>query len=328
MARRTQAARRFLSPVHVATIAVAVAAADAQVAGQDAIPRHAFFPDGYQFEYFLDLEALRENEFWDGIERDMFVRSMLRMLEREGHLYVDDVDRVWGARVETAEREVDVLFLEGTDGLALPDPIDGFEQVTIADKPALRTTGGAPQLWLVPSPGTRVVGPEDHLRAAADEPSPTGTADPDLRALVADYPALAYLVTIRGDRTREDWESGVVPAEAWNDEDPLDALMLRLAVDDAGEIFVAATLRFARGTAGQKAARAEIEGFLAELEQREDFAAHAALLEGVELTEAGRELHITLQLGPPQQAGQKIVSSLFVYTTVAPDFIPTETGKD
>ena len=135
------------------------------VPAQQKLEARSFLPQHYQAEFFADLEAMRECEFLDGLERSMALRMLKSMLRNNTGIDVGDLHRV---RITSCDRGggetgeagiVRVTILEGSKELVLPDASDGRGRAEFAGLPVLREQGLAvDMLWVSPQPGLLVMG--------------------------------------------------------------------------------------------------------------------------------------------------------------------------
>ena len=87
---------------------------------QQKLDARSFLPEHYQAELFADLDAMRECEFFDGIERSAMFRMVSSMARSNSGIDVNDLTRVrLVTRVERAtldERHPERTEVLGADG--------------------------------------------------------------------------------------------------------------------------------------------------------------------------------------------------------------------
>ena len=73
-------------------IAATLAALAPMTRGQEPeLGPRSFFPPDYTGETYVDLEALRDTDLWDGLQRQMVVRMALAEFRRSYGFALDDV---------------------------------------------------------------------------------------------------------------------------------------------------------------------------------------------------------------------------------------------
>lgn len=297
-----------------------------------------FLPNGYQSELFFDLAAMRENELWDGIERNLMLRPFFSMTERAAFVEREDVDRVRVAFVYTGTppRKQSVTVLEGNESLRLPDvgELDEFEEFSIGEHRGLLHRREAVDLmfemdengewqeappleaetilWLNPRQGLRVFGPEEILQPILEGTQQGGKAHPGLRGIRPEPGrTLARIVEVRGDKTRAEWEEDLpIPEDWWVEEDPVEWMSLSLSERDDGTVVATGRLHFAQGTAGLALMQEKLEGKLTEVRDNPRLKPIHKYLEPLDLAQRERDLVATYELGAAREAGKLLGSSM------------------
>ena len=318
----------------------------ASLCAQEAVEPKSFFPENYESEYFIDLAAMRDNEFLDGVERNLLIRPLLKMVEREVLLELEDVDRIRAGQVRTGTppRTWIVLVFEGTEALSLPDAagMEHHEEVEIGKHRALRQKTNPrgsmafdetveegedrrlreipnpepeTMLWVYPRAGTRVLGPAEILTPILEGEQDGGERHPDMRAFPPGTgKTLAHFTEVRAGKSRAEWGDGSpFPDEWWVDDDPIDRWSLRLAEQADGHVVFTGTLDFAEGGAGLDFVQGELEDGLNEVREDPRYAPLAKHLDGLTIERRDRELVVTLDLGPAREAGKSLGGNLTPY---------------
>lgn len=303
-------------------LALAIAPAIAQTKTPDPLPpigARAFLPKDYVGEIFTDYERLRQLDLLGAMERQPMVRPLLDALADEFGATIDDLDRVRTAVVATSNSYHDnltVSIAEGPDlarrDLAAPwtarevGPFHGFG---LANAAAVRG-GGTVLFW--PRPGTAVQGHHELLQALATGTQPPGDASEELRWLRASDDVVLFQVafTRHCDLKLPFYEvvSLTLMQCDLSEERRGDYLggRFRLSVDADGNLWLAATWHFRKGSRAPLECEAAVERKLQRVHADPDKRRLREYIEGLELVRKPDEFTIRFALGEPRTAIRRV----------------------
>lgn len=302
---------------HVTRWTVAVLLAAGAIPAQRQLTARSFLPPDYNGEVRVEMARIVDSGMWDAVERSVFRLILAEFRSRMG-FDLADLDSVRFAtrmiRHEdgTSERR-GAWILEGTErvGVArMPDDRRARFAEESIDGIRYLTDGRGNEL-ISPRPGLLVVGQGDLVSAILRDDVRPGVPVPELQSLTAAPHTLALAAAIfPPPELRRPYDLSPFPADWFTDDDPPLALRIRLATDaDQGNVFLEMLVRFENGERGPARLEAELRGLPESLVAMDDtLKPVAALLAGLQLRTAERELFVTLPLGDdPEAAGNRIV---------------------
>lgn len=284
---------------------------------QQKLDARSFLPQHYQAEFFADLEAMRECEFLDGLERAYALRMLRSMLQSSSGIDANDLHRARIATLSLGDGEVDeagierVTILEGAEVLGLPEASETRTAAEVAGRQVLREAGyGSETLWVSPQPGLLVIGESALIEQCLQGERRGGVPHPDLMAITAVRTPLLHFAAARCGMDNGRWVKLMGFPEDWiTEEDPVETAVLRLELVE-GEMVASAELRFANGEKGPELFASGLREALGVLKAEPPLAPSAKVLEKVELAQPDGGLTLKLKLGSPREASQQVAQML------------------
>jgi len=292
----------------------------AQERPRDLGPR-SFFPAEYTFEAYADLEAMRDTDLWDLVERSYLAKTAFSRFRKEWGFRIADIRSVRNAGKILADpgdpkgagREAFVCVFQGSPRLCVPNPaaragwqflartaerIGEFD--VVREEPARATPAfPVPRLYLVPRPGCLVTGDDQLIRPVLLGQRRGGVISGELMALTAQRRPLAYVagsVPLPGTAAFERFRP--VDSEWLSEADPLRFYMIRLDYNEADETCkVVFTARFLHGTQGPRLFEDSVKAGLEPLRGTLGYRVMKSYLDKVRWRSEGRDLRGELSLG-------------------------------
>lgn len=301
-----------------AVIVAALAGLGIPAVGQETAPpsraRDYLLPH-HNVRGIVDLDALRETDFIDEVERALLYRTLRSMLRGQYGLDLSQLDRV-DATVRYREGTRDrpkverVVLLIGDARLRLP-PTDetGLEECQIEGLDARGETFRDRWTWVIPHPGLIVQADRAVLGPLLRREVRGGVPQPELMPWLSQPKSYALLAAARGDTDRDIWKEGLgLPPEAMHDADPIDGLQLRFGERKDEHFTLTATAWFERGNEGPPRLIAWLENLLEQGKASEEMALLRPWLERIKIEHEGREVTARLDLGTATQAGREFAT--------------------
>jgi hypothetical protein len=272
-----------------------------------------FFPPNYTVTMFIDYAAMRECGLLAMLERmPMFEGEQAQNAHQLGY-EADDVDRVFTVLdyKESSPRSrlglPMISVAETAPDVAPQQPDPRWQAVEIGGCRGFRSPQHLQQdttLW--PRPGIAVQGDHDMLEARCNDGRPAGGPHPDVRQLLAGERVLFQYAFGRFGRDIDKLCMTVGFMFPFHPDDPVDFVRLRAALDAEGGVVISLLFKYESGTSGLRATEEWVRKGLADLDAQQDLAFLRPLLRDLVVRSDGRDLDMTLPLGQPRAAMQKV----------------------
>jgi hypothetical protein len=301
------------APRRVAPAKLDADAADAAGTATDLLVSR-FFPPNYTATMFIDYAAMRECGLLAMLERmPMFEGEQAQNAAQLGY-EADDVDRVFTVfdykDPGSSHPSFQLISVAETAPDVAPKPPDPrWQTVEIGGcrgcrSPAQLQMQQDTTLW--PRPGIAVQGDHKVLEARCSDGRPAGGPHPDLRQLIAGERVLFQYAFGRFGRQIDKLCMTVGFMFPFYPDDPVDFVRLRAALDADGGVVISLLFRYESGTSGLRATEEWVRKGLADLDANKERAFLRPLLRDLVVRSDGRDLDMSLPLGQPREAMQKV----------------------
>jgi len=301
-------------------MALLLTGVSAQKQRRDLGPR-SFFPSEYTSEYFIDLDALQDTDFWDCVERFRYSGMLFIQFRKEFGFRMQEIRTVRaGAKYlrdpnasEDKGREALVCVMEGSNKLCLPsvearegyhylvrqaDRVAGFDVVTEGPAESIEAAY-APQTFVIPRPGCLAFGDGEMIRSVLTGQRRGGVISSELMPLTAHPRPLAYLAMSVPSPDSPFYEQAVPFLTTWlTEQDPLQHFTVRLARGETAETFkIVLTMRFLTGKQGPDVLEESMQASLKAQKSMPFYKMTKSLLDQIVWKRDGTDLLGVLDLG-------------------------------
>ncbi len=266
-----------------------------------------FLPSDYDFEVFVDVDALLDTGLFDVLERS-FVRPLIESFARSHGFYLSDVHTYRSAQRRTVDENgwldtVSVSVFEGSEKVGLSH-VDlerlgnGFEArrlggVDVVTDPGVKTL-------VSPRAGSLVEGDASVVDPTLLGKRIGGVPVPDLLALTAGPGDIAFVAGMTQSEFERAGELSPIPSEWFDPADPPRAIMLRLSRDGDG-LRLEARVRFRDGNIGPARLQRNLDEWLKSLGQDPRLRALSPTLRKTKTSIDHADLVATLGIDRPER---------------------------
>jgi hypothetical protein len=270
-----------------------------------------FFPPNYTATMLVDYAAMRECGLLGMLERMPMFESFDAYNAKQLGYEADDLDRVFTVfdykESGSSRLNLQLISVAETAPDVAPKPPDPrWQAVEIGGCRGFRSPEHLQQdttLW--PRPGIAVQGDHDVLEARFND-GRAGGPHPEVRQLLAGERVLFQYAFGRFGRQIDKLCATVGFMFPFYPDDPVDFVRLRAALDAEGGVVISLLFRSESGTSGLRATEEWVRKGLADLGAQKDLAFLQPLLRDLVVRSDGRDLDMSLPLGRPREAMQKV----------------------